>query len=81
MRLPEREEPLSLLVIRGLGQQPLMVLLLAVLYFAACVLDTHARLWVMARYVEGAAKRVFGIPDFKYYLLADGIPGLLACSA
>jgi len=135
VRLPGREEPLSLLVIHGFGQQPLMlltnvqlsnsfrslwrmvrrylkrwaiedtiryiktcyeledvrvltyqslrnlmVLLLAVMYFAACVLDTHARLRVMARYVERAAKRVFGIPDFKYYALADGLRALFARS-
>jgi hypothetical protein len=55
------------------GLQNLMPLLLAVMYFAACVLDHDARLRVMAGYVEQAAKRLFGIPDFKYYALADGL--------
>ena len=31
---------------------------------------------VMAGYVERAAKRLFGIPDFKYYALADGLRSL-----
>lgn len=60
------------------GLQNLMPLLLAVMFFCACVLDHDLRLRVMARYVEKAAKRVFGIPDFKYYALADGLRALLA---
>lgn len=53
-----------------------MPLLLAVLYFCACVLDQDGRLRVMAQYVEKAAKHLFGIPDFKYYALADGLHAL-----
>jgi hypothetical protein len=132
VRLPNRKEPLYLLVVKGFGDKPLMllttialrksfkflwhilraylkrwaieeviryiktcyelenvrvltyrslqnllVLLLAVMYFAACVLDADARLRVLTGYVEKAAKRVFGIPDFKYYALADGLHALL----
>jgi hypothetical protein len=128
VRLPDRTEPLCLLVIHGFGEKPLMLLttealrssykclwhivqaylkrwaiedtiryikicydlenvrvlnykglqnlmplVLAVMYFAACVLDNDSRLRVMAGYVEKAAKRVFGMPDFKYYALADGL--------
>jgi hypothetical protein len=131
--LPERPEPLYLLVVHGLGRAPLMLLtneplrknfrllwrmvrayfkrwaieetiryiktcydlenvrvlnykglqnllplVLAVMYFSACVLDHDARLRLMAQYVERAAKRVFGIPDFKYYALADGLSSLFA---
>jgi len=131
VRLPDRPEPLYLLVIHGFGKEPLMLLtteplrqsytclwrmvraylkrwrieetiryvktcydlenvrvlnyqglqnlmplLLAVMFFAACVLDHDARLRVMAGFVEKAAKRVFGIPDFKYYALADGLSAL-----
>lgn len=130
--LPDRQEPLCLLVIRGFGAEPLMLLttepltssykclwrwvqaylrrwsieetirymktcydvenvrvlnyqglqnlmplLLAVMFFAACVLDHDMRLRVMAGYVEHAAKRLFGVPDFKYYALADGTKALL----
>lgn len=55
------------------GLQNLLPLVLAVMFFCACVLDHDARLRVMAGYVERAAKRLFGIPDFKYYALADGL--------
>ena len=58
------------------GLQNLMPLVLAVMYFCACVLDHDLRLRVMASYVERAAKRLFGIPDFKYYALADGLRSL-----
>jgi len=130
--LPDRPEPLCLLVIRGFGQEPLMLLtteplrpafkrlwwfvsaylkrwsieetiryiktcydlenvrvlnyqglqnlmplVLAAVYFCACILDHDSRLRVMAGYVERAAKRLFGIPDFKYYALADGLCALL----
>jgi len=133
VKLPERGEPLYLLVIHGFGEEPLMLLtteplsqsfkrlwwfvraymkrwsieetiryiktcydlenvrvlnyqglqnlmplLLAVMFFCACVLDHDARLRVMASYVERAAKRLFGIPDFKYYALADGLRALFS---
>ncbi len=133
VRLPEREEPLCLLVVHGFGAQPLMLLtneplnrsfkclwrivraylkrwsieetiryaktcydlenvrvlnyqglqnlmplVLAAMYFAACVLDHDQRLRVMAGFVEKAAKRLFGIADFKYYALADGMRALFA---
>ena len=59
------------------GLQNLMPLVLAAMFFCACILDHDARLRVMASYVERAAKRLFGIPDFKYYALADGMRALL----
>lgn len=58
------------------GLQNLMPLVLAAMFFAACVIDHDQRLRVMAAYVEKAAKRLFGIPDFKYYALADGMSAL-----
>lgn len=131
VRLPEREEPLYLLVIHGFGEKPLMLLtteplrssfqclwywvraylkrwsveetiryiktcydlenvrvlnyqglqnlmplVLAVTFFAACILDHDTRLRIMAAWVERAAKRLFGIPDFKYYAFADGLSAL-----
>lgn len=56
----------------------LMPLLLAVMFFLSCVLDRDQRLRIMANCVEKAAKRLFGIPDFKYYALADGLQALFA---
>lgn len=58
------------------GLQNLMPLVLSVMFFAARVLDHDTRLRVMAAYVERAAKRIFGIPNFKYYALADGLTAI-----
>ena len=58
------------------GLQNLMPLVLAVMYFAACILDHEQRLRIMAEYVEKADKRLFGIPEFKYYALSDGLRSL-----
>ena len=62
--------------IRVLGYtslQNMMPLVVAVSYFAAIVLDIGSKLRVTAAYVLKAAKRVFGIPDFRYYAIADGL--------
>ena len=53
--------------------QNLLPLVTAAANFAAVVLDTQAKLKVMAGYVFKAAKRLFGIPDFRYYAIADGL--------
>lgn len=62
----------------------MMGLLLAVFYFIAAKLDTSQKLKIMAGHVLKQAKRVFGVPDFKYYALGDGLsdifkrsPGML----
>jgi len=51
----------------------MMALLLAVFYFVAVVLDQTQKLTIMAGHILKSAKRVFGIPDFKYYALGDGL--------
>ena len=56
----------------------LMPLVMAAVYFAAVVLDGQAKLRVMAGYVFRAAKRLFGIPDFCYYAIADGLMSIFA---
>lgn len=131
VRLPGREELLGLLVVRGFGQEPMMLLtteplsrnrkvlwrlvrayirrwaieetiryikqsyeledvrvlnycslqnimplVCAAAYFAAVLLDTASKLKVMAGYVLKAAKRVFGIPEFHYYCIADGLTSI-----
>jgi len=131
VRFPGREETLGLLVVRGLGQEPMMLLtteplrksrkvlwrlvrayirrwaieetiryikqsyeledvrvlnyrslqnimplVCAAAYFAAVVLDTGSKLKVMAGHLLKAAKRVFGIPDFHYYCIADGLTSI-----
>jgi hypothetical protein len=128
VRLPGRKEPLTLVVIRGFGKEPMMLLtdcrvtksrkslwwvvksyltrwrieetirflkqsyqvedirlltyhrlqnmmaiLTAVAYFAMVYLGLKTKMRVLARHVMGAARRIFGIPDFHFYALADGI--------
>jgi hypothetical protein len=53
--------------------QTLMVLVTAAAYFAAVYLGLRMKLRVLAGHVLRASKRVFGIPDFRLYALADGI--------
>ncbi len=50
----------------------MMTLLLTVFYFIAVKLDTAQKLKIMEGHVLKQAKRIFGIPDFKYYALGDG---------
>jgi hypothetical protein len=53
--------------------QNMMALLLVAFYFVAVILDQTQKLTIMAGHVLKSAKRVFGIPDFKYYALGDGL--------
>jgi hypothetical protein len=53
--------------------QALMVLVTAAAFFAAVYLGLRMKLRVLAGHVLRASKRVFGIPDFRLYALADGI--------
>ena len=55
----------------------LFVLVQAVLFFATVVLGASIRLHILAAHVLAAAKRFFGLPDFRGYALADGIRELL----
>jgi hypothetical protein len=63
-------------VLRYRGLQNLMPLVLAVVYFSALVLDGREKLKLLVGHVLKAARRVFGIPDFKYYALSDGLKKL-----
>jgi hypothetical protein len=133
VKLPGREESLYLVVVRGFGREPLMLLtplvmrrnrevlwsvvegylarwrieetirfikqsyrledirvmtyrrlknlvalVLAACYFAAVYLGEGLKLKILARRVLKLAKRFFGVPDFHYYALADGIATILA---
>jgi len=53
--------------------QNMMVLVTAVAYFATVYLGMKTKLRLLARHVLQAARRLFGIPDFRFYALADGI--------
>jgi len=51
-------------------------LVLAASYFAAVWLGSRTKLNILAMHAMNAAKRLFGIPDFRYYALADGIKAI-----
>jgi len=53
--------------------QNLVALVLAAVYFSAVWLGESLKLAVLATRVAQVAKRFFGVPDFHYYALADGI--------
>jgi hypothetical protein len=55
----------------------MMGLVLAASYFAAVYLGVRAKMEILVTHVLKAAKRIFGIPDFRYYAIADGIRELL----
>ena len=65
-------------VLKYVRLQNMMALLLAVFYFLAIILDQGQKLAVMAGHVLKCAKRVFGIPDFKYYALGDGLSNIFS---
>ena len=49
------------------------VLVNAAAFFTAVVLGTRIKLDILASHLLTAPKRLFGIPDFRLYALADGI--------
>ena len=53
-------------------------LTLAAAYFSGVWLGESLKLTVLATRVAKVAKRFFGVPDFHYYALADGIAMLLS---
>lgn len=65
-------------VLKYIRLQNMMALLLAVFYFVSTILDQSQKLTVMAGHVLRSAKRVFGIPDFKYYALGDGLSNIFS---
>jgi hypothetical protein len=57
--------------------QNMMALVLAAAYFTMVYLNLRTKLRVLTGHVLQAASRVFGIPDFRFYALADGIKAYL----
>ena len=49
------------------------VLVNTVAFFTAVALGTRIKLDILASHLLTASKRLFGIPDFRLYALADGI--------
>lgn len=57
--------------------QNMMALVLAVAYFTMAYLGRRVKLKAISGLLLKVSKRIFGIPDFRYYALADGIRELL----
>jgi len=57
--------------------QNMMALVLAVAYFTMAYLGRRVKLRAISGLLLKVSKRIFGIPDFRYYALADGIRELL----
>jgi len=57
--------------------QNMMAFVLAAAYFTMVYLNLRTKLRVLTGHVLQAARRVFGIPDFRFYALADGIKAYL----
>ena len=55
----------------------LAMLVLVTAYFASVYLGKRAKLAVLVRHIERAAKRIYGVPEFRFYAIADGIKHLL----
>jgi len=57
--------------------QNMMALVLAAAYFTMAYLGQRVKLKAISGVLLKASRRIFGIPDFRYYALADGIRELL----
>ena len=55
--------------------QNMMALVLAVTYFTMVYLGIKTKLKVLSRHVLKTARRLFGIPDFRFYALAGWYSG------
>jgi hypothetical protein len=51
---------------------------LAAAFFTAVRIGYKPKLQILALHALNAAQRIFGIPDFRYYALADGIKAILS---
>jgi hypothetical protein len=58
----------------------LMALALAAMYFTMTHLGHTSKLSILYHHAVRAAQRFFGVPDFRYYTIADGLRELLAKS-
>lgn len=58
----------------------MVTLVLAAAYFAAVYLGKKVKLRLLQEHILRAAKRIYGIPEFRFYAVADGIKQLLYSS-
>ncbi len=55
-------------------------LVLAAAFFTAVRIGYKPKIQILALHALNASQRIFGIPDFRYYALADGIKAILSRS-
>jgi hypothetical protein len=53
-------------------------LVLASAYFVAAHIGYRPKLEILTLHALKAAKRIFGIPDFRYYAISDGIKAIFS---
>jgi len=58
--------------------QNMLVLVMGAMYFACVWLGDRLKLNILVHHALQSAKRLFGIPDFRYYAIADGIKEIFA---
>jgi hypothetical protein len=57
--------------------QNMMALVLAVSYFTMAYIGLRVKLKAVSSLLLRVSRLIFGIPEFRYYALADGIKELL----
>lgn len=65
-------------VLKYVRLKNMMALLLVVFYYIAIILDKNQKLKIMIGLLYRQAKRVFGIPNFHYYAIGDGLSAIFS---
>jgi hypothetical protein len=68
-------EDIRLLTYERLRNMATLVMTTA--YFACVYLEKSIKLKILVQHIHRAAKRIYGIPEFRFYALADGIRQIL----
>ena len=69
------EEPIRVLKYERLRNLAMLALVTA--YFASVYLGKRATPTILMQHIERAAKRIYGVPEFRFYAIADGSKQLL----
>jgi len=68
-------EDIRLLTYERLRNMAALVMTTA--YFTCVYLEKSIKLKILVQHIHRAAKRIYGIPEFRFYALADGIKQIL----
>ncbi len=75
IRFIKQREDIRVLKYERLCNLAMPVLVTA--YFASVYLGKRAKLAILVHHIERAEKRIYGIPEFRFYAIADGIKQVL----